>query len=137
MREWVWLIDLAFVAAFLMERDAAVALGEQARQDHANSVKGQAVSLVERAIALQVIWHLTSLKKHGSWHQAGPARLLIAKPGRLMITPTRTPFQERLPVSAEVEYGAKPFAIDVWHKEKSVLFVEWDDDGATDVVWSL
>jgi hypothetical protein len=29
MREWVWLIDLAFVAAFLMERDAAVALGEQ------------------------------------------------------------------------------------------------------------
>ena len=90
------------------------------------------MSLVERAIALSDL-ALGLVKKHGSWHQAGPARLLIAEQGDLMIA-HRTPFQKRLPVSAEVEYGAKPFAIDVWHKEKSVLFVEWDHDGATDVV---
>ena len=41
MREWVWLIDLAFVAAFLMERDAAVALGEQARRIMPTVLRGE------------------------------------------------------------------------------------------------
>jgi hypothetical protein len=68
--------------------------------DHANSVMGRAVSLVERAIALSDL-ALGRVKKHGSWHQAGPARLLIAERGDLMIA-HRIPFQERLPVSAEV-----------------------------------
>jgi hypothetical protein len=89
-------------------------------------------SLVERAIVLRDL-ALALVKKQGSWHQAGPARLLIAEQGDLMIA-HRAPFQKVPPVSASVEYGAKPFAIDVWHNEKSVLFVEWDDQGATDVV---
>jgi hypothetical protein len=88
-------------------------------------------SLVERATALRDL-ALGLVKKQGSWYQAGPASLLIAEQGDLMIA-HRTPFKVP-PVSASVEYGAKPFAIDVWHNEKSVLFVEWDDEGATDVV---
>ena len=90
------------------------------------------MSLVERATALRDL-ALGLVKMQGSWHEAGPARLLIAEQGDLMIA-HRTPFQKLRPASAEVKYGAKPFAVDVWHKEKSVLFVEWDDDGATDVV---
>jgi hypothetical protein len=89
-------------------------------------------SLVERAVALRDL-ALLLVKKQGSWHQAGPARLLMAEEGDLMIA-YRSPFQKVPPVSASVECGAKPFAIDVWHNEKSVLFVEWDEEGATDVV---
>ena len=75
------------------------------------------MSLVERATVLRDL-ALGLVKIQGSWHEAGPARLLIAEQGDLMIA-HRTPFQKLRPASAEVKYGAKPFAIDVWHKQRA------------------
>ena len=50
------------------------------------------MSLVERATVLRDL-ALGLVKIQGSWHEAGPARLLIAEQGDLMIA-HRTPFQK-------------------------------------------
>ncbi len=83
-----------------------------------------------RSDAVQVV------KKLGSWRRAGPINVFFFDRGTLQIG-YRTPFQKMPPESAKFRYlraqydvpPTLPYGLDVWHKHRKVLNVEWDDHG--------
>ena len=96
---------------------------------------------LEAALALRDV-ALALVKERGAWQSAPPGKLLLAKVGDLQVA-YRTPFQKfTAELSDATKYQValrgsklnKPYAIDVWHRNKKVLLVEWDEAGTTDVI---
>jgi hypothetical protein len=92
-------------------------------------------AMVLRDLALQAI------RKRGAWGKAGPMTLLMFRDGEIMAS-YRTPFQRLPQLSHKTRYylallgGPEPlpYGIDLWHRRKKVLGIEWDEEGLVALV---
>jgi hypothetical protein len=93
-----------------------------------------------RATALRDL-ALQAIRARGAWEKAGPTNLMMLRDGEIMVS-YRTPFQRLPQLSQKTRYylallgGPKPlpFGLDLWHRRKKALGIEWDEDGPVALV---
>ncbi|WP_210160420.1 hypothetical protein, partial [Brucella sp. BO2] len=78
---------------------------------------------------------LAILQQYGQWASAGPINIMVADIENFKIA-HRTPFQKLPSYSDDTRYelsrlgkkGNLPFGLDIWHKGKKVMLLEWSSD---------
>ena len=97
-------------------------------------------SKVARTLALRDL-ALKAVRERGAWEKAGITYLMMLRDGEITIS-HRTPFQRSPELSDKTKYylallggpETLPFGLDVWHKRRKVLNIEWDENGRIAVV---
>jgi hypothetical protein len=90
---------------------------------------------VDRALVLRDL-ALKSVRECGAWERAGSTPLMMLRGGEIM-SGYRTPFQRPPELSQKTRYylallgGPTPLpsGLDIWHREKKVLSIEWEEGG--------
>jgi hypothetical protein len=93
-----------------------------------------------RAVALRQL-ALKAIRERGAWEKADPTNVMMLRHGEIMIG-HRTPFQRQPEPNQKTRYylallggpAPLPFGLDVWHRQKKVLGIEWDMDGRVAVM---
>jgi hypothetical protein len=84
---------------------------------------------------------LELVKAHGRFESAGSGKLMFARSGEFLVA-YRTRFQRFPEVDDLTKYrlamhGARqnsPQALDIWHADRKVFFVEWDEAGYVEII---